>query len=117
VLEKRGNYRLSATNVFLNMAGGLRIFEPAVDLAVCCSIVSSLLDRVVDNNSVLVGEVGLGGEVRSVGHIEKRIQEAERLGFSRIIIPKTNLKGLNPRNSIKLVAVDNLVEAISNILK
>jgi DNA repair protein RadA/Sms len=117
VLEKRGNYRLSATNVFLNMAGGLKIFEPAVDLAVCCSIVSSLLDKVVDNNSVLVGEVGLGGEVRSVGHIEKRIQEAERLGFSRIIIPKTNLKGLNPRNKIKLVAVDNLVEAISNILK
>ena len=117
VLEKRGNYRLSATNVFLNMAGGVRVLEPAVDLAVCCSIISSLLDNVAESNTVLVGEVGLGGEIRSVGHIEKRIQEAERLGFERVIIPKTNLKGLKQRSGIKLVAVENLVDAISNTFK
>ena len=117
VLEKRGSYRLSAANVFLNMAGGVKIAEPAVDLAVCCSVASSLLDRIVDNNTVVVGEVGLGGEVRSVGHIEKRIQEAERLGFNRIIIPKNNLKGLKQHpGSIKIVAVESLTDVISNIL-
>ena len=117
VLEKRGNYRLSANNVFLNIAGGVRILEPAVDLAVCCSIASSLLDRVVDNNSVFVGEVGLGGEVRSVSHIEKRIQEAERLGFERIIIPKNNLKGMKNNTNIKIIAVENLTETINIIFK
>ena len=117
VLEKRGSYRLSANNVFVNMAGGVRVLEPAVDLAVCCSIISSLLDIVADSNTVLVGEVGLGGEVRSVGHIEKRIQEAERLGFERILIPKSNLKNLNNRSGIKVLAVDNLIDAISNIIK
>ncbi len=117
VLEKRGNYRLSANNVFINMAGGVRVLEPAVDLAVCCSIISSLLDTVADNNTVLIGEVGLGGEVRSVSQIEKRIQEAERLGFKKIIVPKTNLKGLTHKGVIEIVAVDNLIDAISKIFK
>ena len=92
VLEKRAGYRLSANNVFLNMAGGVKIDEPAVDLAVCCSIASSLLDKVVDNKTVLIGEVGLGGEVRGVNHIEKRIQEAEKLGFQNAIIPYNQLR-------------------------
>ncbi|MDP3831033.1 MAG: DNA repair protein RadA, partial [Ignavibacteriaceae bacterium] len=70
VLEKRGNYRLSSANVFLNIAGGVKLIEPAVDLAVCCSAVSSLLNQVADNNTVVIGEVGLGGEVRSVGFID-----------------------------------------------
>lgn len=116
VLEKRGGYRLSANNVFVNLAGGVKILEPAVDLAVCCSIASSLLDKVVDNNSVLVGEVGLGGEVRSVGHIEKRINEAERLGFKRIIIPKNNLKGMENNKKIDIAAVENLTDAIRLIM-
>jgi len=117
VLEKRGNYRLSANNVFLNVAGGVRISEPAVDLAVCCSIVSSLLDKVVDNQIVLIGEVGLGGEIRSVGHIEKRIQEAEKLGFERIIIPKNNQKNAKNDTSIKVIAVETLMEGIDKSLK
>src|SRR5690606_16112666 len=79
VLEKRAGYRLSANNVFLNMAGGVKIDEPAVDLAVCCSIASSLLDKPADNQAVVIGEVGLSGEIRSVSNIEKRIQEAEKL--------------------------------------
>ncbi len=117
VLEKRGGYRVSANNVFLNMAGGVRIAEPAVDLAVCCAIISSLLDKIVDNQFVLIGEVGLGGEVRSVGHIEKRIQEAEKLGFKKIIIPKNNLKGLTASKGIEIIGVENLVEAVKNIFK
>ena len=117
VLEKRGGYRVSANNVFLNMAGGVRIAEPAVDLAVCCAIISSLLDKIVDNQFVLIGEVGLGGEVRSVGHIEKRIQEAEKLGFKKIIIPKNNLKGITAFKGIEISGVENLIDAVKNIFK
>lgn len=117
VLEKRGNYRLSANNVFLNMAGGVRISEPAVDLAVCCSIASSLLNKVADNETVVIGEVGLGGEIRSVGNIEKRIQEAEKLGFKRVIIPKNNAKNVKKQGSAKIEVVETLTEAVSKSLK
>lgn len=117
VLEKRGNYRLSANNVFLNMAGGVKIMEPAVDLAVCCSIVSSLLDKNADNQTVVIGEVGLGGEIRSVGQIEKRIQEAQKLGFKRIIIPKNNLKNVKNKGLIKIEPVESLSDAINKSLK
>lgn len=117
VLEKRANLRLSANNVFLNMAGGVRIFEPAVDLAVCCSIASSLLDKIIDNKSVVIGEVGLGGEIRSVGNIEKRIQEAEKLGFKRIFIPGNNLKGLKLNTEITISGVSNLMELLQVIYK
>lgn len=117
VLEKRGGFRLSANNVFLNMAGGVKIDEPAVDLSVCCSIASSLLDKVCDSQCVVIGEVGLGGEIRSVGHIEKRIQEAEKLGFSRIVVPRNNLKSIKNTSAIKVIPVENLTEAISIILK
>jgi DNA repair protein RadA/Sms len=114
VLEKRAGLRLSAANVFLNMAGGVKIDEPAVDLAVCCSVASSLLDKAVDNNFVVTGEVGLGGEIRSVNNIEKRIQEAEKLGFTKIIIPSNNPE-IKFKTSIKVIPVNNLAEAI-NIL-
>ena len=117
VLEKRGNYRLSANNVFLNMAGGVKISEPAVDLAVCCAIASSLLDKVADNQTVVIGEVGLGGEVRSVGHIEKRIQEAEKLGFKRVIIPQNSAKNVKKAGLVKIEEVENLSEAINKSLK
>jgi DNA repair protein RadA/Sms len=116
VLEKRGGYRLSANNVFINMAGGVKIDEPAIDLAVCCSIVSSLLDRTSDNSSVIVGEVGLGGEIRTVSQIEKRIQEAERLGFKKIIIPRNNLKELKQNGKIKITSVGSLPEAIREVI-
>ncbi len=117
VLEKRGNLRLSANNVFINMAGGVKIDEPAVDLAVCSSIASSLLDNAVDNNSIVIGEVGLGGEIRSVNQIEKRIKEAEKLGFKNMVLPKNNLKGLNKNVTINLFGVENIHEALKLILK
>jgi DNA repair protein RadA/Sms len=116
VLEKRANLRLSANNVFLNMAGGVRIMEPAVDIAVCCSIASSLLDKIIDNKSVMVGEVGLGGEIRSIGNIEKRIKEAEKLGFKRIIIPGNNMKGLKINAGITITGVNNLTEILQLVL-
>jgi DNA repair protein RadA/Sms len=116
VLEKRANVRVSATNVFVNIAGGIRITEPAADLAVCVAIASSLIEKVVDNQAIIIGEVGLGGEIRSVGHIDKRIQEAEKLGFKSVIIPSGNEKGLKISNKIKTHSIDNLKKAIDLLL-
>ena len=76
-----------------------------------------LLNKVIDNNIVLIGEVGLGGEVRSVGNIEKRVQEAGKLGFNKVIIPQTNLKGLKDSGLVEVLGVENLTDAINNIMK
>jgi DNA repair protein RadA/Sms len=116
VLEKRAGVRASVNNVFVNVAGGIRVIEPAVDLAVCVSIASSLIDKVVDNQTIIIGEVGLGGEIRSVGHIEKRIQEAQKLGFKSAIIPTGNLKGIKQSDKIKMIAVENVKDAITKLL-
>jgi len=113
VLEKHGNLKLSSSNVFINMAGGVKIYEPAIDLAVCCSIASSLANKEVNNKTVVIGEIGLGGEVRSVGNFDKRISEAEKLGFEAAIVPKGNLKGVK-RKTIKLIGVGNIREALGN---
>ncbi len=117
VLEKRAKIRVSANNIFVNMAGGVRIIEPAVDLAVCCSIASSLFDKAIDNKTVLVGEVGLGGEIRNVNNIEKRIQEAEKLGFKEIIIPAGNVKESKRNQKISIVPITDLSSAINLLLK
>jgi len=116
VLEKRANSRVSATNVFVNIAGGIRITEPAADLAVCVAIASSLTDKVIDNQAIIIGEVGLGGEIRSVGHIEKRIQEAEKLGFKHAIIPSGNKKELKPTGNISAETFDNLDQVVKSLL-
>lgn len=106
VLERRANIRLSASNVFLNMAGGIRIEEPAADLAVCCSIASSVYDKPVNKNYVFIGEVGLGGELRAVSQIEKRILEAEKLGFNKVIIPNSNQKPELKATGIEIITFD-----------
>jgi DNA repair protein RadA/Sms len=116
VLEKRANVRVSATNVFVNIAGGIRITEPAADLAVCVAIASSLTEKVVDNQAIIIGEVGLGGEIRSVGHIDKRIQEAEKLGFKHAIIPSGNKKELKPAGNISAETFDNLDQVVKSLL-
>ena len=117
VLEKRAKQRVLANNIFVNMAGGVRISEPAVDLAVCISIASSLRDKAVNNQTVVIGEVGLGGEIRSVNNIEKRIQEAERLGFSNVVIPAKNKKNLKNNEKTKIFSVENLLDTVSLLLK
>ncbi len=116
VLEKRANLHLSTQNVFLNMAGGLRIEEPAVDLAVCCAIASNFNDKLARNDTVVLGEVGLGGEVRSVSNIDKRIKEAEKLRFKKIIIPSNNFKSIKNDTAIKIIPVENLLTAMKEIL-
>lgn len=117
VLEKRAKQMVSATNVFVNIAGGIRASEPAVDLAVSVAIASSLTDKVINNQTIAIGEVGLGGEIRSVGQIEKRIQEAEKLGFKSVIIPSSNSRGLKNKNKIKTIPVEDLKQTIDMLLK
>ncbi len=118
VLEKRGGYKLGTQDVFLNIAGGLKVEDPAIDLAVCASIVSSYEDISIPSNVCFAAEVGLGGEVRAVTRIENRIAEASKLGFKEIYISKYNLKGLNVDNfDIHVHAVARLDELFSLVLR
>ncbi|WP_035727990.1 DNA repair protein RadA [Eisenibacter elegans] len=94
VLEKRGGFRLGAQDVFLNITGGIKVEDPAIDLAVCVSVVSSYEDISLPNTACFAGEVGLGGEVRAVQRIENRIAEAEKLGFKEIYVSKYSLKSI-----------------------
>jgi DNA repair protein RadA/Sms len=117
VLEKRVGLVLGHQDVFVNVAGGLRIEEPAVDLGIAVAIVSSLRDVPADSGTVLVGEIGLGGEIRTISQIEKRVQEAAKLGFKRIIIPQNNRKALNKAMDIEIVSVDRIEKAIEAMLR
>jgi DNA repair protein RadA/Sms len=116
VLEKRVGLRLGMFDVFVNAAGGVRIEEPSADLGILISIASSFKDSVVDPHAIIVGEVGLGGEIRAVPQVERRLDEAAKLGFKRALIPKFNLKGLTRNSSLKITAVDKVEEAIEEVL-
>jgi DNA repair protein RadA/Sms len=116
VLEKKLGLFLNKHDIFLNIAGGVKIDETAVDLAAAMSIFSSFKDVPVDSETVIIGEVGLAGEIRTVSNIEKRINEAEKLGFKRIILPKNNLKHLNLKKyKIQISGVERIKDA-ANIL-
>ncbi len=116
VLEKRVGLTLGQNDVFVNIAGGIKIDEPAVDMGIAVSITSSLRDVPVDSNAVAVGEIGLGGEIRTVGQIEKRVQEAAKLGFKRIIIPQNNLKSVKTQGEIEIIGVEKIEQAIETLL-
>jgi DNA repair protein RadA/Sms len=116
VLEKRGGFRLGTQDVFLNVAGGLRVDDPAIDLAVCCSIVSSYEDLVIPHSVCFGAEVGLGGEIRPVNRVEARISEAAKLGFEKIFISKNHLKSIRVENfSIKIRGVGKLEEVFQEL--
>lgn len=115
VLEKRVGLHVGQYDVFVNVAGGVKAVEPAIDLGMALSIVSSLRDVPVDAQTVAIGEIGLGGEIRTIGQIEKRISEAKKLGFSRVLIPKNNLKGVRTNGAIKLAEVETVDQAIREL--
>ncbi|MBN1561449.1 DNA repair protein RadA [candidate division KSB1 bacterium] len=117
VLEKRLGYHVGSMDVFLNAVGGLRIDEPAADLGVITSIASSIRNREIDPNTVFIGEVGLGGELRSVSHVESRLSEAEKLGFQRAVIPKGNAKGLRSFARLHVISVTTAFEALQNAVQ
>lgn len=116
VLEKRVGMQLQTSDVYVNVAGGLRLDEPACDLGVTLAIASSFRNLYIDPKTVLIGEVGLTGEIRGVSYIEKRIIEAQKIGFTRCVIPKENIRGIDINPDIKIVAVDNIYEALDEVL-
>ena len=114
VLEKRCGFRLSAKDVFLNIAGGIRVEDPAIDLSIVAAIISSHEDISISSKTCFAAEVGLSGEIRAVNRIEQRISEAEKLGFDKIFISSYNLKGFNrDKFKIELVTVSKIEEVFS----
>ena len=112
VLEKRVGFKLAQKDVYLNIAGGLKVNDPAIDLSIISAILSSNMDVAIDRDICMAGEVGLSGEIRPVNRIEQRISEAEKLGFKRILIPKHNLQGLDTQKmKIEVIPVRKVEEA------
>lgn len=116
VLEKRSGFRLSSQDVFLNIAGGIQVKDPAIDLAVVCAILSSKHDMPIHHKICFAAEVGLSGEIRAVNQIEQRVAEAEKLGFEYIVISKHNNKNLHTK-SIKVIAAAKLEEVTRLVFK
>ncbi|MBQ7180133.1 MAG: DNA repair protein RadA [Bacteroidaceae bacterium] len=116
VLEKRVGFKLAQKDVFLNIAGGLRVTDPAIDLSVVAAVLSSNGDMPIEAQVCMAGEVGLSGEIRPVARIEQRIAEAQKLGFRRMLLPAANIKGIDPRQySIQLFPVHRVVEAVREL--
>lgn len=117
VLEKRIGIPLENQDVFINIAGGIKVKETASDLAIACAIASANANFICPPKTIVFGEVGLAGEVRAVSQIRERLQEAEKLGFQKAIIPKSNLKSLEYKGKIEIVGVDTVQAAIAHIKK
>ena len=114
VLEKRAGYYFSNNDTYINIVGGLRVDEPAIDLAIAMALISSLKDTPVDEKAVVFGEIGLAGEIRAVSQAQMRINEAVRLGFNKIIMPYHNLKGISC-DEANIIGVKNIREAYEAI--
>ena len=112
VLEKRAKLNLSSQDVYLNIVGGMRVNEPALDLGIILAVASSFKNKGISENIAVIGEVGLTGEVRSVNMIEKRVKEAEKLGYKKIVIPQTNKKLLKDDYKLDIIGVKNVIEAL-----
>ena len=115
VLEKRAGYYFTNTDAYINVVGGLRLDETAVDLAVGIALISSLKDVPVNENAIAFGEIGLAGEIRSVSHVQQRVSEAVRLGFTKIIIPSHNAKDITGINGVEIIPVKNVRQAFEAI--
>ena len=117
VLEKKLGYALGAQDVYVNVAGGIRLEETAADLPVLAAVASSCRNQPIPRGTVLIGEVGLTGELRSVGQVQRRVQECMKLGFERIIMPKNSCKGLSKVSGIEILGVQTLREALKLCFK
>jgi DNA repair protein RadA/Sms len=115
ILEKRVGLHLHGEDVYLNVAGGIRVIEPAVDLGVAAAIASSFRDRPIPPRTVIMGEVGLGGEVRAIPYLEARLREAEKLGFEQAVIPEFSHPIGAFAGALKIVAVASVATAFERI--
>jgi DNA repair protein RadA/Sms len=110
VLGKRLGMELGDQDIFANVAGGLKVDEPAADLGIISAMMSSFLDRPVDRSLVMFGEVGLAGEIRGVSQPDLRIREAKKLGFSRCLLSRSNLEGSKPPKGMELTGIESIQE-------
>ena len=117
IIEKRLRFSLSSQDVFLNVAGGIKINDPAADLGAIMAIVSSFKEKDVPLSSVFIGEIGLGGELRRVNNINLRLKEVNRADFKHCVIPKVNLKEVDKRFSFNVSGFSSLKEVVSEIFK
>ena len=115
VLERRLGFKLSECDAYINVVGGMKINETALDLAVVIAIASAYMDFVVNRHAIAIGEVGLAGEVRNVNMLEQRVKEAEKLGFTTCVVPKAGLKSLKNIKGIRIIGVENVKEAINTM--
>jgi len=115
VLEKRLGFQFAADDVFINVAGGIDMDEPAADLGVVAAIASSFKNIVIDPETAVFGEVGLTGEIRGVLQAQTRAREAQALGFKRLILPESNTKGLEKLLGLRVIGVKTLEQAIDNL--
>lgn len=117
VLEKRARFKLGQKDVFLNIAGGLKVTDPALDMAVIAAVMSSNFDISIPRDALFIGEVGLSGEIRTVTRIEQRVAEAQKLGFKTVFIPRGNLKGIKDSFTTRIVEVGKVEEVFQNIFQ
>jgi len=116
VLEKRMGLRFYENDVYLNVAGGIRLDEPSADLSIAMALISGITDRVIADDLIAFGEIGLAGEVRAVSHIEYRVKEAVRLGFTKIVLPKKNITpALKVPAGVSLIGIENIYQALANM--
>ena len=116
VLEKRMGLQIGDCDAYVNIAGGIKLSEPAIDLGIVMALVSSFKNRIIDEKTLVFGEVGLSGEVRAVNMAQQRVQEAKKLGFDTVIMPKVSVEGLEAVEGIKIIGVGGIAEAIDLII-
>lgn len=115
VLEKRAGMQIGDCDAYVNITGGIKINEPALDLGIVLAIVSSFKNRPIDEKTICFGEVGLSGEVRAVSQVEQRVQEAKKLGYETVVLPKVSMEGLETVKGIRLIGISGIGEAIDLI--
>jgi len=115
VIEKQLGMHLMGYDIFMNVAGGVKVIEPAVDMAIVSAIASSFLDKPISDGTVVIGEVGLTGEVRAIGQVDTRIAEAKKMGFKRCLVPKSNLKRIADIDGIKVSGISKVAEAVDTL--
>ena len=115
VMEKKLGMHLMGHDIFMNVAGGVKVDEPAVDMAIVSAVASSFLDKSIPDSTIVLGEVGLTGEVRAIGQVETRVAEAQKMGFTRCILPQNNLKRLTEIDGMDLAGITNVEEGMENL--
>ena len=115
VMEKKLGMHLMGHDIFINVVGGVKVDEPAVDLGIVSAIASSFLDKSISDGTIVIGEVGLTGEVRAIGHVETRVAEAKKMGFARCLVPESNLKRMTEIKGIELIGTNTVSEAIEEL--